>query len=149
MDHFQTHVKDRYLVIFFVNQPPYAFHWFHWWLVNIDTGNGLVPPGIKPLHKPLLTKIHDAIWRLEWDGCHMMTSSNENIFRVTGPLCGKFTGHRWIPHTKASDAELWCFIDLRLNQSLSKQLRSRCFETPTHSLWRHCNENSTLIREVA
>ena len=35
------------------------------------------------------------------------TSSNENIFRVTGPLCGEFTGQRWIPHTKASDAELW------------------------------------------
>ena len=26
-----------------------------------------------------------------------MTSSNGNITRVTGPLCGKFTGHRWIP----------------------------------------------------
>ena len=38
----------------------------------------------------------------------MMTSSNGNIFRVTGPLCGEFTGHRWIPRTKASDAELWC-----------------------------------------
>ena len=23
-----------------------------------------------------------------------MTSSNGNIFRVTGPLCGEFTGHR-------------------------------------------------------
>ena len=33
----------------------------------------------------------------------MMTSSNGNIFRVTGPLCGEFTGHRWIPLTKASD----------------------------------------------
>ena len=31
-------------------------------------------------------------------------------FRVTGPLCGEFTGHRWIPFTKASDAELWCFL---------------------------------------
>ena len=26
------------------------------------------------------------------------------------PLCGEFTGHRWIPRTKASDAELWCFL---------------------------------------
>ena len=25
----------------------------------------------------------------------MMTSSNGNIFRVTGHLCGEFTGHRW------------------------------------------------------
>ena len=40
----------------------------------------------------------------------MMTSSNGNIFRVTGPLWGEFTGHRWIPLTKASDAELWCFL---------------------------------------
>ena len=41
---------------------------------------------------------------------NMMTSSNGNIFRVTGPLCGEFTGHRWIPLTKASDAELWFFL---------------------------------------
>ena len=40
----------------------------------------------------------------------IMTSSNGNIFRVTGHLCGKFTGHRWISHTKASDAELWCLL---------------------------------------
>ena len=40
---------------------------------------------------------------------HMMTSSNANIFRVTGHLCGEFTGDRWIPLTKASDAEL-CFL---------------------------------------
>ena len=40
----------------------------------------------------------------------MMTSSNGNIFRVTGPLYGEFTSHRWIPLTKASDAELWCFL---------------------------------------
>ena len=41
---------------------------------------------------------------------NMMTSSNGNIFRVTGPICGEFTGHRWIPRTKASDAGLWCFL---------------------------------------
>ena len=35
----------------------------------------------------------------------LMTSSNGNIFRVTGVT--EFGGHRWIPRTKASDAELW------------------------------------------
>ena len=30
----------------------------------------------------------------------MMTSSNGNFFRVTGLLCGEFTGHQWIPSTK-------------------------------------------------
>ena len=39
-----------------------------------------------------------------------MTSSNGNIFRVTGPLCGEFVGHLWVPLPKASDAELWCFF---------------------------------------
>ena len=40
----------------------------------------------------------------------MITSSNGNIIRVTGHLCGELTGPRWIPRTKASDAELWCFL---------------------------------------
>ena len=40
----------------------------------------------------------------------MVTSSNGNIFHVTGPLCGEFTDHRWIPLTKASDARLCCFL---------------------------------------
>ena len=31
---------------------------------------------------------------------YTMTSSNGNIF----------TGHRWVPHTKATDAELWCLL---------------------------------------
>ena len=31
-------------------------------------------------------------------------------FRVTCHLCGEFTGHRWIPRTKASNAELWSFL---------------------------------------
>ena len=43
-------------------------------------------------------------------GLIFMTSSNGNIFHVTGHLCGEFTGPRWIPRTKASDAELWCFL---------------------------------------
>ena len=40
----------------------------------------------------------------------MMVSSSGNIFCVTGPIWGEFTGHRWIPFTKASDVELWCFL---------------------------------------
>ena len=39
----------------------------------------------------------------------MMTSSNGNIFRVTGPLRGESTDHRWVL-TQPSDAELWCFL---------------------------------------
>ena len=67
----------------------------------------------------------------------MMTSSNGNIFRVTGHLCGEFTGPRWIPCTKACDAEIWCFFDLRMNKRLSKQSWGWLFETLSRPLWRH------------
>ena len=79
------------------------------------------------------------------DSQHMMTSSNENIFRVTGPLCGEFTGHQWIPHTKVSDTELWFFFDLPLNKGLSKLSWDWWFEMPSHSLWCHCNEIAHLL----
>ena len=46
---------------------------------------------------PLLISGHDDV--IQWNG-----------FRVTGHLCGEFTGHRWIPRTKASDVELWYFL---------------------------------------
>ena len=52
---------------------------------------------------------------------NMMTSSNGNIFRVTSPLCVEFIGHRWIPRTKASDAELWCFLCLWMNGWVSNR----------------------------
>ena len=69
---------------------------------------------------------------------HMMTSSNGNIFRITDPLCGEFTNHRWIPLTKANDTELWCFsLICALNKRLSKQSYGWWVETPSRSLWRH------------
>ena len=54
----------------------------------------------------------------------MMTSSNGNIFRVTGHLCGESTGPRWIPRIKASDAELWCFLSSASEQTPSKHSRA-------------------------
>ena len=60
----------------------------------------------------------------EWgkDGC-MMTSSNGNISRVTGPLWK--AGHLRISITKASDAELWCFLG-----SAPEQTVKQTSETP-------------------
>ena len=74
----------------------------------------------------------------------MMTPSYGNIFSVTGPLWGEFTGHQWFPLTKASDAELWCFLSSGPNKRLSKQLRHRWFETPLRSLWRNCYANNVI-----
>ena len=70
----------------------------------------------------------------------MMTSSNGNIFRVTCHLCEEFTGHRWIPAQRSVTRRFDCFFDLRLNKRLSKQWWGWWFETPSRSLWRHCNE---------
>ena len=54
----------------------------------------------------------------------MMKSSNWNIFRVTGPLCGEFTCHRWIPLTKASDMELWCFLWSATEQTFKQTIKT-------------------------
>ena len=74
----------------------------------------------------------------------MMTSSNGNLFRVTGHLCGEFTGHLLIPRTKASDAELWCFLWFK---QVSKQSWGWWFETLSRPFWRHCNVYTENVNE--
>ena len=69
----------------------------------------------------------------------MMTSSNGNIFRVTGPLCGEFTGPGEFPTQRPVTRSVDVFSDLRLNKRLSKQPRGWWFKTQSWSLWRHCN----------
>ena len=66
-----------------------------------------------------------------------MTSSNGNIFRVTGPLYGEFTVTDEFPSQRPVTRSFDVFFDLRLNQQLSKQSRGWWFETPLCPLWRH------------
>ena len=54
------------------------------------------------------------------DSLFMMTSSNENIFRVTGPLCREFTGPGEFPTQRPVTRSFDIFFDLRLNKRLSK-----------------------------
>ena len=70
----------------------------------------------------------------------MMTSSNGNIFRVTGPLCGEFTGPGEFPPQRPVTRSFDVFFDLRLNKRLSKQPWGWWFETHPWTLWRHCND---------
>ena len=72
-----------------------------------------------------------------------MTPSNGNIFRVTGHLCGEFTGPRWIPHTRPVTRSFQVFFDLCLNKPLSKQSWGWWFETLSRPFWCHCNEKWT------
>ena len=68
-----------------------------------------------------------------------MTSSNGNIFRVTGHLCGEFTGPGEFPTQSPVTRSFGVFFDQRLNKRLSNQPCGWWFETLSWSLWRHCN----------
>ena len=82
-------------------------------------------------------------WKVIWQKLKllriMMTSSNGNVFRVTGPLCGEFTGPGDFPTQRPVTRRFDVFSDLRLNKRLSEQPWGWWFETPSWSLWRQCN----------
>ena len=77
-----------------------------------------------------------------------VTSSNGNIFRVTGrsfvrgiqrsPVDSPHKG-QW--HGALMFSSIWAWT----SGSTSKQSSRRWFETPSRSLWRHCNGLSRLI----
>ena len=79
----------------------------------------------------MVKKFHDDV--IKW-----------NIFRVTGRLwressvTGEFSPQR--PVTWSFDVSFY----LRLNKRLSKQLGRWWFETPSRTLWRHCNVVQTV-----
>ena len=123
-----SHVKDKTVV-----RPSYLWYGDPYW--DPYTGKTISlywdarPPGVSNLrqleclfHNLFSLKLNAKALKCQWflhksdsDSMSdvtilMMTPSNGNIFRVTGHLCGKFTGHRWIPRTKASGAELWWFL---------------------------------------
>ena len=77
-----------------------------------------------------------------------MTSSNGNIFRVTSPLWGEFTGHRRIPRKRPMTRSFDVFFDLRLHKRLNKQSRHWWSETSSCSLWRNCNVIASNSQEI-
>ena len=89
--------------------------------------------------KVLLKRTHLNINYTKKNSEYMMTSSNGNIFHVTGLVCGNslVTGEfpSQMPVTRSFDV----FFYLRLNKRLSKQSGGWWFETPARSLWLHCN----------
>ena len=55
----------------------------------------------------------------------MWNPNHTKGIHVTGPLRWESTGKRWIPLTKASEAELWCFLS-----SAPVKTVERTIETP-------------------
>ena len=111
--------------------PPYWHScWSHMtWLADYIDAISSVPD----------LRFINAVYPIKYAHRFMMTSSNGNIFCVTGPLCGEFSGQWWIPLTKASDANFDVFFHLCLNKRLSEQWLGWWFETPSRSLWCHGN----------
>ena len=70
----------------------------------------------------------------------MMTSSNGNIFCVLALCAGNSSVICEIFVQRPVMRSFDYFFDVRLNKRLSKQSWGWWFETPSCSLWRHCND---------
>ena len=109
------------------------------------------------LYDPNLVRYHDychcesychydtTFRHLRWLWCGPWRRHQMETFSALLDLCGgnspvtrEFASQR--PVTLRIDV----FFDLCLKKQLSKQSRYRLFETPSRSLWRHCNANEAF-----
>ena len=96
------------------------FLWVHIWFYTLHSSYKWYtvalndwPCYVKGLDNPSTFHIEITIRQINMEeimSICMMTLPNGNFFYVTVPLCGEFTVDWWIPHTKANDAERWCFL---------------------------------------
>ena len=102
-------------------------------VLNVDTG-------LLELESFRYFSVINAIYTIASEETQMITSSNGNIFRVTGHLCGEFTGHWWIPRTKVSDARgalMFPLICTWINSWAND--REAWFEAPSLTSWHQRN----------
>ena len=71
--------------------------------------------------------VREPWWRHQMETCSALLALNVG----NSPPTGEFPSLM----TRSFDV----FFDLRLNKPLSKQSRRRWFQTPSRSIWRHCN----------
>ena len=62
ISHCHANLSDWWIRYLLWNCPQMSAMGLYWWQVNSGSGNGLVPPGNKPLPKPMLTQIYVPIW---------------------------------------------------------------------------------------
>ena len=129
-----TWIKTRlalYLRRVLLNPLPLLWYFFSKYLGQISANLST---------DTIVLKLPGAVdWTYMSQSQFMMTSSNGNIFRVTGPLCGEFTGPGEFPAQRPVTRSFDVFFDLRPNKRLSKQPWGWWFETPSWALWRQCN----------
>ena len=78
----------------------YFTYWLYMQFPDCVGATGTIFPGMASLNGGL---------------CFVMQETHDDVikwkhFPLNWPLIQKYNGLRWIPLTKASDAELWCFL---------------------------------------
>ena len=82
----------------------------------------------------------------EWVSMTHIHSYHDDVIKWKHFMCyWPFACPSQSPVTRSFDA----FFDLRLNKRSSKHSIRRWFETPSRSLWRHCNVTSNIIRHCS
>ena len=105
---------------------------FQWWVDYNDCDNFAADTCINT-------------WRPEQNGHRLHDDVLKLNISVLLALCERnppVTGR--VPSQRLVTQSFDCFFDLCLNKRLSKQLRRKWFETPSGSLWRHCNVLTTF-----
>ena len=90
-----------------------GWFWYHHWYFFIALGYSEMHRAIeKTRFDGDICKCFVGIWIVKcvWLECTWWCHHMETISLLLAFLCGEFTGHRWIPRTNASVAELWCFL---------------------------------------
>ena len=63
------------------------------------------------------------------------------LFCVTGPLCGELNGQRWIPLTKANEAELWWFLWFAHEQTSEQTIETLVIAIAPMMTSLHCHDS--------
>ena len=112
-------------------QLIFSQHYGHYWL-------GASAPGHQ--YPQCWVRLHASISALKYRGLMENTwiiAWWRHQMETLSPLLALFTGELPAPRPVTRNFDV--FFDLRLNKRLGKQSWCWWFETPSRSLWRHCN----------
>ena len=118
--------------------PTPLIHWRHKVVLQEAKFSLLVIPKVVALANTGTTS-GDKVGGVAAFGFQSGWRRHMETFQRDWPLCGEFTGHRWIPLTKASDVKLWCVL-----WSASEQTVDQTMEMPV--IWDAIALNVTSLK---
>ena len=136
-------VASSVLIVFFVNSSLRSISEGLIFIVYEAIYTELMPHPLQSIQFAYIAASCVQVKRYSW-WRHQTFSALLDLCEGNSPVTGEFSSQR--PMTLSFDI----FFDLRPNKRLSKPSRHQLFETPSRSLWRHCNvhsdvQNSPLI----